>query len=98
MFKWLNKQGVESDRGFAVQVLNRAAIEYREKSRNVKVEYEYGTWNGNNCVLIGSRAFVRWDNDPEGATNPLEKQQEMLSNFREAMEVLGLPVVVQDPV
>ena len=30
MFKWLNKQGVEYDKGFIVQKVGRFTIEYRQ--------------------------------------------------------------------
>ena len=89
MFTWLNKQGVQSDRGFIVQSVDRFTIEYREGSRKVSIHVESGrSPDGKLCEIISRGAFKRWDNDLSGMTNPLEKQQEMLQNFREAMEVI----------
>lgn len=94
-FKWLNSNGVESDRGFVVQSIGRFEIEYREGDRKLVVDVERG-WlsESKSCVLIARRAFERWEDDLPGRLNPLEKQQEMLRNFTEAMEFQGIGVVV----
>lgn len=93
--KWLNSNGVESDRAFVVQSTGRLEIEYREGSRKVTVDVETG-WLSDvkSCVLITPKAFERWDGDPPEKVNPLDKQQEMLANFTEAMEFQGIGVVV----
>jgi len=96
MFTWLNKQGVESDRGFAVQVLGRFTIEYREGTRRISVEVEPGMKDGvSPCFLIEPTAFQRWDGDPEGMALSQERQQTIASNFREAMEFMAVSVVVE---
>ncbi len=95
MFTWLNKQGVKSDRGFIVQAMDRLMIEYREGPKKICIYTEPGrTEDGRLCEAIGRGAFKRWDDDPPEITIPLEKQQEMLANFREAMEFQGIAVVV----
>ena len=95
MFKWLNSNGVESDHGFIVQSIGRFEIEYREGKRKVNVYVERGMHDGKPCVIVmESGAFARWDGGPPGGVNPLEKQQEMLKNFIEALEFQGLAVVV----
>ena len=39
-FTWLNKQGVESDEGFALQRVDRFAWEYHEGPRRMRLEGE----------------------------------------------------------
>jgi hypothetical protein len=39
-FVWLNKQGVASDEGFALQRVDRFAYEYREANRTMRFEGE----------------------------------------------------------
>ncbi|MGO8689460.1 MAG: hypothetical protein ACLQLG_07490 [Thermoguttaceae bacterium] len=98
MFKWLNKTGVESDRGFAVQSMDRFTIEYREGDRKIDIYVERGLLpDGKYCVTIEAAAFEHWNGDPEWVTLPPEKQDEMLANFTEAMEFQGLAVVVSPP-
>lgn len=95
MFTWINSQAVRSDQGFEVESMGRFTIDYREGSKKVSVYVENGMEAGKPCVIIMKpTAFERWDDDPPGASNPLEKQQEMLRNFIEAMEFQGLAVVV----
>jgi hypothetical protein len=95
MFKWLNKQGVESDRGFVVQSVGRFAVDYREGDKKIEVYVERGCVEGGKpAVIVEGNSFERWDGDPEWATLPLEKQDEMPTNFTEAMEFQGIAVVV----
>lgn len=95
MFTWLNKQGVQSDRGFIVQSMDRFTIEYREGARKISVEVERGMLGDKPCVSILPSAFDRWDDDPEWKTIPPEEQDKMLANFTEAIEFQGLAVVVE---
>jgi hypothetical protein len=95
MFTWLNKQGVQSDRGFVVQCIDRFVIEYREGARVMSVLTEPGMYDGKFCVIVDPQAFRRWDDDPADVTIPLERQQEIFANFKEAMEFQNLAVVVE---
>lgn len=93
MFTWLNKQGVESDRGFIVQSVARFTIEYRENSKCISVEVDNGRLpNGKFCEIVSPDAFSKWD---DGTPIPAEKQKEILQNFTEAMEFQGIGVVVE---
>jgi hypothetical protein len=95
MFTWLNKQGVQSDRGFVVQVVGRFLVEYRELGKTVSVEVEGCFFDGKAHVSISPTAFERWDGDPEWALLPSDKQDEILANFTEAMEFQGVEVHVE---
>jgi len=93
MFTWLNKQGVQSDKGFVVQCVARFRIEYRERDKVIGVYVEHTQLpDGQPSVSIKSASFERWDGDPSYIVLPQEKQDEMLANFTDAMEFQGLAV------
>lgn len=58
MFTWLNKQGVQSDRGFDVQRTERFVMEYHEKGNIVSeaVTDESANWLVHRSVNIRARA------------------------------------------
>lgn len=92
MFKWLNKQGVESEKGFIVQSVDRFTIEYRERFQKISVYVEDSRLpNQKHCVIIDQDAFQKWDN---GDSISKEKQKEIYKNFKEAMEFQNIAVVV----
>ena len=93
MFTWLNKQGVKSSKGFIVQCTGRFTAEYQEGSKKITIELESGKLpNGKFCDIIGSNAFSKWD---DGALISKEKQEEILQNYKDAMEFQGIGVVVE---
>jgi len=96
MFTWLNKQGVKSDRGFVVQVINRFTIEYREGANTMSVPIELGMTDGKACIIVDPHAFARWNADPASVTIPLEKQKEIWANFREALEFQRVAVIAEE--
>lgn len=93
-FTWLNKQGVESDKGFIVQSVARFTIQYREKSKvlSIDVESDYGS-NNSPCEYVKRCSFQRWDN---GTQIPIQKQTEIIENFKAAMRFQGIDVVVEE--
>jgi hypothetical protein len=90
MFEWLNKQGVQSSAGFAVQSVDRFAIEYREGSLVVTVGVERGSFGGGPSLSVAPNAVARWDG--ASFTNSAEKQQQMRANFKAAMAFQGITV------
>jgi hypothetical protein len=93
MFIWINKQGVQSDRGFVVQFTGRFAAEYREGVSVVTLAVEDGVSGGLPAIIVSSEAFRRWDND-RAVIDP-DKQERMLCNLREAAEFQGLKLLVE---
>ena len=91
MFTWLNKQGVASDEGFAVQFVGRFSAEYQEGSKVMKVEIEDGFFDGKPAVNVSRRAFSAWQG--ESSALPQEVQIRIADNFRRACEFQGLSVV-----
>lgn len=91
MFKWLNKQGVESDMGFVVQFTGRFTCEYREGGRSIELEVEDGLMGDTPCINISRNAFNNWNN---GVAIPAEQQAKMMKNFKEAMEFQGLKLLI----
>jgi hypothetical protein len=96
MFTWLNKQGVQSDRGFVVQVVDRFTIAYREAEKTLSVPVEFARLeDGKSCVSVSPHAFSRWDDDAPGLMIPLEKQQEIFANFKAALKFQNLALVTE---
>lgn len=91
MFTWLNKQGVQSDEGFALQFVGRFTAEYREGSKVMEVEIEDGFLDGKPAVNVSRSAFKSWRDD--SFTLPPADQNRIAENFRRACEFQGLSVV-----
>ena len=85
MFRWLNKQGVESDEGFSVQFTGRFTADYREGAKRITVDVEGGP-NGN---LMYTRSCFRTWAHPHWELNE-EDQERVVQNFREALRFQGL--------
>lgn len=93
MFKQINKQGVQSEKGFIVQFVGRFEVEYREGGKLISVYVEPGYTPGNKfCVIIGSNAFTQWS---DGTSIMNDKQNEILKNFIDAMKFQNIEVVVE---
>jgi hypothetical protein len=90
MFKWLNKQGVESSDGFVVQFTGRFTCEYREGNKTLAFEVEDGFEGAKPCVVVSSREFNQWN----GEVLSNERKQQIIDNVRAAMNFQGLDLVV----
>ena len=93
MFKWLNKQGVQSDRGFVVQRTGRFTAEYRDRGKVVTLDVESGLLGGQPCISVDPDAFQHWDGETK--TISPEEQAQMFENLREAMEFQGLKLAIE---
>ena len=95
MFTWLNKQGVQNDKGYIVQCIGRFEIEYREDKKRLSIYIEHGNLRtGKPCVIIRSEEFNRWE---DGIQISDLKKKEILKNFKDAMEFQGIGVEVWNP-
>jgi len=95
MFKWLNKQGVESDRGFIVQVVSRFIIEYRQKYKKISVPIEIdNVTNTEVSIIIHKSSFTCWDD--EGTNISANEQSEIIKNFKDAMNFQGIDVIIEN--
>lgn len=92
MFTWLNKQGVQSDRGFVVQFTGRFTAEYRDQSRIVSLDVESGLSEGKQCIILSPDAFDRWD---DGTPIPATQRSSLFQNIKDALEFQGLKMVVE---
>ncbi len=81
MFKWLNKQGVESDEGFVVQFTGRFTAEYRERGKSIEVAVEDGG-GGAKPALVYSRSSFGHLPEPD--------KERVIRNFRAALVFQGL--------
>lgn len=93
MFTWLNKQGVQSDRGFSLQFTGRFSAEYREHGKVATLNVEAGLSGGLQSIVLDPGAFEHWDG--ESAKIPASQQQQMFQNVKEALEFQGLKMVVE---
>jgi hypothetical protein len=94
MFTWLNKQGVQSDKGYIVQRVARFEVEYRESKKKISIYVEPGYSAGKNCLIIRSDAFYKWD---DGTSISEVKQKEILQNFKDANKFKGIDIEVWSP-
>lgn len=85
MFKWINKQGVESSEGFEVQFTGRYTAEYREGVKYLVVDVES---NANGLIDFDPKAFAKWliRRMPNSPTD----QARMLKTFIDALAFQGL--------
>ena len=92
MFTWINKQGVKSNKGFVVQRVTRFTSEYLENNKVITIEVESSVLpSGKYCLIISSNAFIKWD---DGTLVNDKKQNEILNNFKDAMEFQDMSVIV----
>lgn len=93
MFKWLNKQGVESTDGFVVQFTGRFTAEYKENKNTITLDIEDGFKNGQPCIILRANAFNKWDS----SKTPIfeHERSRIFNNFRDACSFQGLDVVVE---
>lgn len=94
MFTWLNKQGVQSDKGYIVQCIDRFEIEYRENKKRISIYIEHGYSTDKPCVIVHSNEFREWE---DGVPISELKQKEILQHFKAAMEFQGIRVEVWNP-
>ncbi len=92
MFKWLNKQGVESSKGFIVQSVARFVIEYREAGKCLSIETGNSYFSGGKLYeTVKLSNFNKWD---DGFSISSETQKEIIQNFTDAMVFQGIKVIV----
>jgi hypothetical protein len=93
-FRWINKQGVESDLGFVVQRRGRFTCEYSEASKSIELEVESGTSSGRPSVVIMRNAFAKWSTARAFHETSVAEQARLMKNFKDAMAFQGLVVDV----
>ena len=92
MFRFLNKQGVESDEGFSVQVLSRYKIQYSdlELKKSLTLDTDYG-FNASMeaCMILENPKFDRWD---DGVSLNAAEQEQVKARFASALEAMKVRV------
>jgi len=90
-FEWLNKQGVRSSDGYAVQSVGRYEIEYREGSSIISIEVDPGIADsGQSCLSVNPSSFERW---VDGLPIEESKQSIIRQRFKDAMRFQDIEVV-----
>lgn len=96
MFKWLNKQGVESDEGFIVQVIDRFHVEYREAENALTLEVDIGFVGGvSPCVILKKNAIQRWGGEHSSSSFSDDRKQQILNRFIAAMKFQDMEVSIE---
>jgi len=90
-FRWLNKQGVESDQGFVLQSVDRYAFEYREGGKTLRLDGE-SMFSGLGNASFGfsfnpSWRTVGWQS-PNGAISDRDRER-IVQNIKDAMAFMG---------
>lgn len=94
MFKWLNKQGVQSDNGFIVQVVSRFLIEYRQQSKIISVGIEIDSVSNSSVkIIIHKSSFAHWR---DGTSISAKEQLQIIKNFIDAMKFQDIKVILKD--
>ena len=79
-FRWLNKQGVESEDGFALQSVGRFDWEYRENGRVWKLDGE---------SIVGGNPGFAFNADWARTVPPADRDR-IRQNIKEAMRFMDL--------
>lgn len=92
MFIWLNKQGVRSDEGFALQFVGRLTAEYREDGKVVEIAIEDASIDGQAALRIDRRSISAWRSSDETLSS--SHRARIADNVRRACEFQGLRVIL----
>jgi len=92
-FRWLNKQGIESDQGFVLQRVDRYSYEYREGDRTLRLDGE-SMFSGLGSASFGFSFDPGWRTatwqSPKGAIPISDRDQErIVQNIKDAMAFMG---------
>jgi hypothetical protein len=83
MFTPISKQGVRSDQGFEVQVVDRFTIEYREGGKTMSIDVDGDT------AMLSDHLFSKWDSPFSHVPIPGERQRQIRQNFNAALKALN---------
>jgi hypothetical protein len=92
-FEWLNKQGVKSDEGFALQRVDRFVYEYREGERVMRLDGE-SMFSGLGRASFGfsfntTWRSARWQSPYANVPISERDRDKIKQNIREAMTFMG---------
>lgn len=97
MFTWLNKQCIQSDKGYTVESTGRFSYRYSEPLKHVDISVEDSVKGGKFFVSVYDDEFYKWN---DGRKIAEEKKQEILQNFIDAMAFhnRGVQVIPGGPI
>jgi hypothetical protein len=85
-FEWITKKWVRSSAGFEVKSLGQYEMQYIEGDLSLRIKRDVGfTSNLEPCVLLDKSAF----------DNAGNRKEDIIKNFREAMDFQGLKVLFE---
>ena len=87
--KLLNKQGVESDQGFSVQITGRFSLEYREANLRISCDIEDG-----GLPMLNVDVPSTFEPPFSHGGVSLERRTQIIQNIRESLEFMGFfPII-----
>ena len=87
-FTWINKQGVETEKGEIVQCTGRFTMEYRKGSKILEIGIESGVMGSTSLISYKRKDFEKWSKG--GGQLSLAEKEQALNTFREALIFQGL--------
>ncbi len=85
-FRWLNKQGVESDDGFVLQRMHRFYYHYVEDGKTLQVDVELGRKSED----ISSASFLQWQTPHDAEVLSLDEQARIKANVQAALRFMNI--------
>jgi hypothetical protein len=91
MFRWLNKQGVESSSGFILQSVDRYGYHYCENGKTMRINVEpRRALGGDYYEEIIAESISVWLSPHEMEVVAAEEQQRIKANIRDALNFMGI--------
>lgn len=85
-FRWLNRQGVESDDGYVLQRMHRFYYHYVEGGKTLEVAVELG----GKFEEISSASFSKWQTPHDGEALSLDEQARIKANVQAALRFMNI--------
>jgi hypothetical protein len=91
MFRWLNKQGVESSSGFVLQSVDRYGYHYREGGKTMRIDVEPRRIPGGDYYEeVSEKSFSVWLPPHASEVVTAEERERLRANVRDALSFMGI--------
>jgi hypothetical protein len=89
-FRWINKQGVETESGVVIQFTGRHSLEYRSRRGKIKIHIEDGGTDTKPLIIVHERSIDRWSGGIFGMKVTDAERRAVIEVLREALAFQGL--------
>lgn len=91
MFRWLNKQGVESSTGFILQSIDRYGYHYKEAGKTMRIDVEPClASSGDYYEEVVEKSFCAWLPPHAAEVVTAEVRQRIKANVGSALSFMGI--------